>query len=1178
MSLEIKDPRAIVIINKFFQDNITSDDFQDFPELVSNDLVCSLIPGDRSNYKGKRSATMTTDIVKSIVKFFKEKIAADQKKFARFNKPEVCFFAYVLQQLYDEGNLSYYSKVNFDNLNDGLCKQLVTPICTHDFDAFLKVLSENNVKLPKNEASKRVEMIKHILEKSYADNSNEWNTVRIVELFHVYDEIFGEYEPSVLTSKVTSKVVFENLAEFLKYKNILTVQTNAQNIKTIVINTFNKYHPSKCTFIDHDQPDMEYNASFAKLFRDYTLDQVDEFINLRNGYCVPIDYLAIKILTSKGRITIQNTSITFSDYEIDDITRGIYIHCKNNKYFRSDLIAALISNYTREDILSFYDQSTNFEHIIRDATGNLEAERGKIQNSTLTEADIEAIFSSLLSGKFLKRQLQDNVKSLYYFSSNTIFELIGLLGYTYFSDMLTRMSNNGESFKISNHCTDKIISFYDRLKEIHIDKTYKTLHDVVKDIKFGGEGIDDILAKLGQICIHGVGKMCLQYYLRCYDTFLEHISSLLNECFDAASSTNKLYPLPKDRCEEIQHYFKLAPFVMKTSDTLERKTGIRYLTCLADDDDVSKHNNPYKHSFVISGFTSDLTEFYHLCRVQEHSMANKFGNMVEMLMIDKTRMKYSIRAYEDNYFDRKLDIKRNQVALYLNDENNEKEFLQLLRIPYIFQKNRIQRFDAYCDFTLSMCEMMTTNLDIDNSKINALENVAQNAKSRMKKYSNLAKYAKKDVFDVIMFMEVSQIPKHMILIQFDNSTVRKHMNADFNALTNFDFEQDDVKNKYYATSLENLVAFPYSITYDDQRNLRATILTPDTRKDITNVYQHYQLISEVLYTNAFEKILVPFNKYFQYFENYFLSVVSQPMQLQLILFDSKIRHTPRNTTITKNYANLNLINAPDYSSSVHDEIGEIMQLFVLMTIAYLYFIMPFNDDYYNYIKQHLLLTAPTLDSIDLYTLVNICNSSSYSLLKKSYTFCLHDIITATCGEGTFECLYKYHFTELDKEVYLLKELNDKIKIKHPLDDSQYIWMIEVLNQTMYIYKDNPLSAGKDDALYTNESKAIALEYITKLELMNAHATRMNYFRNMFEVSIKNFMNLSEDNFNANISDDSIYLSLSSIARANLYLKNVFKTYVNEVNTNSTADVALSNASHKLADLFNILPTLDDQAP
>jgi hypothetical protein len=267
-----------------------------------------------------------------------------------------------------------------------------------------------------------------------------------------------------------------------------------------------------------------------------------------------------------------------------------------------------------------------------------------------------------------------------------------------------------------------------------------------------------------------------------------------------------------------------------------------------------------------------------------------------------------------------------------------------------------------------------------------------------------------------------------------------------------------------------------------------------TRKIVTDVYQYYQLIGDLYFNTKFDKIKDTLDKQFQYLEEYYLSIINQPLQITPMLF------------VNIKGKNNNKIDFYDPDVTV-DAVKDRLKTVLLLYIAFYYFVAPFMHPYHDYIRKHLKLSGSELGPkrINEHTLENILQQRN---LKKHYTYFLIDLILQLCGEGSMEPLYKYHYTELDKEAYLLKQLDKEYKScsannYEPKDDN-YATMIKILNNNIYYYKNInliepilPTQQGPEPQqhkLYTNESKAIALEYITKLDLINEHQTRMLLYK------------------------------------------------------------------------------------
>ena len=112
-----------------------------------------------------------------------------------------------------------------------------------------------------------------------------------------------------------------------------------------------------------------------------------------------------------------------------------------------------------------------------------------------------------------QQEMCNAVKTIYKFSANTLFELVGLFGYLCAVDdsfVTAEAEITTANFKIAMSCIEKIIDFADKLKAIPV------LSDIFNNIKFGDCTIANILQATTDTCIHGVGYKCMRFYLAFY--------------------------------------------------------------------------------------------------------------------------------------------------------------------------------------------------------------------------------------------------------------------------------------------------------------------------------------------------------------------------------------------------------------------------------------------------------------------------------------------------------------------------------------------------------------------------------------------------------------------------------------------------------------------------------------
>jgi len=119
-SFEITNPNIIDVIKKFYTQEISGDFYENFPylDLENKQDICSFLAGDRKTYKGKLSATMKHPKILLIQNYLKQNVTKG-KKAINFNKPEVCFFTYLLQNIiYNNESIYNFFIININNINN----------------------------------------------------------------------------------------------------------------------------------------------------------------------------------------------------------------------------------------------------------------------------------------------------------------------------------------------------------------------------------------------------------------------------------------------------------------------------------------------------------------------------------------------------------------------------------------------------------------------------------------------------------------------------------------------------------------------------------------------------------------------------------------------------------------------------------------------------------------------------------------------------------------------------------------------------------------------------------------------------------------------------------------------------------------------------------------------------
>ena len=824
----------------------------------------------------------------------------------------------------------------------------------------------------------------------------------------------------------------------------------------------------------------------------------------------------------------------------------ILIRCHNNFPIRSE------------------EEKTNYKFI---------NECKELLTAPISKEDLVEFFTFMLNGEFSKAANMVKVKVIYDYSCNTIFELIGLAGYTLFSDMITQGENaDGDMFSISIYCIAQMEHLRQELEKIKIAganaaANANTLAAVLNAIKFGANAeeisYEGIIKSAETQCIHGVGKRCLDYYLRAYEAMQGFAQTLRPPAVKPEAQSGGIKPIPDEILnsedaanEAIEKMFALAPYLVKLPLDLEQSTGVRYLTCLAHDNDIYSERNPNNHYYVISGFTTDL-RFTHMLVAKYNNYrtpyydedVNNFS-VKDSFNIISSDIYYTITPHNNVTYNGEYRAKANILAGYYNDPKNIMEFNKLLRIPYIFHRHRKATFKAFKDYTLHICKLMAEAYLLSS-----------NSPDNTKKYTELRKFTTEyKLTDYITMEELPLLPKHMTFLDLTaqnpdlkTNVSKKMWDTEFDPSKITLKDLQELNKNYYIDTLDNFLSLSYNYEVigvaPDDTNI-AIIKTPETRKNVTRSYQFAQLLGKILCNNAFNRIIVPIQDLYKYFNNYFLNAAGQATSF----IDSPFKDI--NFYIVKNgkRENINKANAAKYMTPLQTNTSDIkiiaaciQNINTFSAISYYakylageYFkdlgedgeaikrITSFFEDevilrmelIFTLFKIFFVIVPPNSADDNYFVKVRdyIHTKASTAFNARNYKMMFQSIIDIMCSEGNMQSGSKYHFTELDKEFYLLKEIQKDFQAKigrTPIstkNDTCINAMIEVLNKKFAYF--NPQLEDTDVQLvtkfeknqngtlklknpipieYIQDAKPLAIEYINKIELISMHALRMYVF-------------------------------------------------------------------------------------
>ena len=922
----------------------------------------------------------------------------------------------------------------------------------------------------------------------FSKEEDVWKSIRIQELLDIYDDVKDNVN------------VKEKLADFFTKKHLFELYSLPKETPNSIKEILNKC--TTCTGIfEKDSPGDPLSTKFL----DYTLGELGDFINLGEGACLTFEHLAVNIVMNPLSVA-KHYELFLKGANLTQLTMGIEYKVREDINLARNIARYILEEYNTSSIFfRINNDKDSWKDLVTKYKGANKANAVNILEYAVKKLQSEGFISQLYTNliKTYEKFPLLHVLFLYFASSNTLYELIGLLGYTLVSDSINEAGNNanGQYFKISQKCLEHFMKLLTKLKTIKFtnvgiyDNQDINLLDILYNISFTVNNntytIQRIMKEVESTCIHGIGLKFLQFYLSCYESVQKNISLLKNH---QRLQISKLVPIPDNSVnDKIEGFLQLIPCVYKTPEHIELNTHIKYLICVPFDGEVEaslrQRKNPFKRSYLVSGFTSELN-FYHLMTISVNSLTNNMTPDICTMLSQTSPHMWSIKkypSYPSNY------------VQYLED--HFRTLYQIRRMPILFQSNRVQRFKGMCEFAESMCKMMNNYND---------------------NYQDVIDFINSEKFLNIMTLEEETIiPKYAILLHYDKEehikSKYKHNNVRrIRQDDNYEKDKNVSKEKeFYMIGLEEFANLPYSTSVDANGNMIAIVKSPKTLTNVTNEYHYYRLINEcfqqtthnVTKIDMLSKMLEQRKGALSFIEQYFTSLTNHQMQLRSVFsnFMDPWKEYPDMNNDLEQFKNISFESCYEYISTDHprcDKIRQRIKFIYMMYILYYYFVVEHTDEWHRRVKPFLFHNNNQNWHMFHHAAVKrMIESNDKDTYKTMINMLAMDLTFQLGGEGIFSNTQMFNFTDLEKEVYLVDQLKRYIGAGIDEDtlssyvstnnETEIIRVIEGLNAIFSgIYQDEPLSTDPSDILFTNESKPLAINYIAKMVLISKHRNRM----------------------------------------------------------------------------------------
>lgn len=539
------------------------------------------------------------------------------------------------------------------------------------------------------------------------------------------------------------------------------------------------YNPANCTLVDKD-------PLFLIDFKDMTLADMGTWSNFfSTGRCYTYEYIALELINGMGVLPWM-TNPSYSD---------------NLLFTRS----------TIPKISKFYADPINIDAKGRlaDVWSTLSNDIKHIMNLDVglpnNESDWQAFFLAIYT-KLDTTTRDVVVGKAFAIGGITTLNVLALLGFTMLADDLSVFNNtDGSKFNISQYCLSEFTDYVEALNKLGY-------MDDLKALRYGKTTLANVIDEIDSTCIHGTGARMISIYISSF-------ASLRN--MDVS----------------------LCPVLIQTPSRLLQNLGaqnkLEYLTCIRYDAYKSTINsNPLNSQYIVRGFKSDGTSKYlfSICTSHKdkgstfqpqghHTLEDYFikgnGNCIFIPYIEK---------------DGPTSFEPAMAAAFFSLPENHTHLVDLMRIPYLFQKERKITFKIYKEYALHVARLQYTIKQ--GQAENTVRSEVLGSKARQyKKWA--AKMLEEEVFNIET--GDNERPSVETFIAFLGDK-RFMLNTDYDDNTN-------TSNSEQVSLVGNIIKLEYVHS--------GLVKEPTTNKTITRTYQYMTLLSKVMYSERYLRHVMP---------------------------------------------------------------------------------------------------------------------------------------------------------------------------------------------------------------------------------------------------------------------------------------------------------------------------------
>lgn len=758
-----------------------------FPEFADN-LICSPINGDKKKRNGKKHVTMKnrefedkSDFLKQIYKGYihKHKVCMCSYIISQLKKNEPNSIPITVGEFVDESLKEYHDLVKMI-LNDG-----------HSYEEYESFLVRMGITNDLAYTSKVDEIAELLI-------NQEYDNILLADLFMFRKR--GTFLGRNRNVKLEHNAAYTTLLKYMIEK------TNFEGDEFHVF--IERFNPHYCTEVREDLMDLP-----PRPFMDYKLSEFSNFAGIiDSGRCYSFEFYGSQILAKCSDSDFNGISMSDTKYET------IF---KDFKDVTIPQIARYYANLEKNDP-SIYELVRRVKDLNETV---LQTEFNKspaqiIDEIKSTDKCLDALLNlfQFLAGDYLDQIKHIEYRSIYDNLGEGFYNLIGLMGYIFITDDLTRQQATEDSFKISVSCIYHFVDFVTKIKQINLDTEPPSIsiYNKLSSVPFTDNtpdgtltvSMDNLLDDVIGSCIHGVGNRLICRYLGVYNN--------LEKCNINVPLAPFMLPIPHE-----------LRFNLGIGFNQQQKQQWEYMTCFkADNFNQYGNNNPYNNVYFVMAYTKACKGSY-VAKIITDECFDLFRNggngpQTPLDYIQKRRH-FRIQSYGP-------DTISARFAAFLELPSSAKYLIDLMRIPYTFQKDRKLTFYTYKEYLLhTYC--LRHNITDDES-MKSLKTKYEDMKALFDKEKTIYDLSGDDI--TLDYKTEDKQHNQKLIRSFLTWNIKKDgkklvymLDKDYTK-----HEKDD-DNKY------NLIEDIYNMLYVKEGIIRE----PFTTEDVTRIY-HYMIILE----------------------------------------------------------------------------------------------------------------------------------------------------------------------------------------------------------------------------------------------------------------------------------------------------------------------------------------------